>query len=353
MSGAVALSIGGVAGGWADAQEVFELSEDGWERQATPDPDTPRGQMAAIRRALASAADADSRGDGRRVKRLANEARGLATTFIKERPNDPLIPEAYLRRGDALVLLGQYYKSLFDYEFVAQAFPQSDMFLPTLEREYQVARLLLAGQRIPFLGLPLLTARSDGEELMIRIQERAPGSAIGERASLALSDYYFDRGVMDQASIAYELFLQNYPQSTRREWAMLRLIQANLARFRGPRFDTTGLIEARQRLEEYREAFPAAADRIGVEALEVRIDESLALRDLTNAGWYEKRGQRISAAILYRRIVDEFPQTAAARSAVTRLRGLDLDLTALPPVNPNRISPTGNTTPLAPTTAPR
>lgn len=348
-----AVLVGGAADQAAYGQELYELSADGWKQQATPDPQTPRGQMAAIRRALAAAADADSRGESRRSDRLAKEALALASTFIDEHPNDPLIPEAYLRRGDALVLLGRYYKSLFDYEFIAQAFPQSDVFFPTLEREYEVARLLINGQRIRFLGLPILSARSDGEELLVRIQERAPGSPIGEKASLALSDYYFDSGVMDQAAIAYELFLENYPQSTRKEWAMLRLIQANLARFRGPRFDTTGLIEARQRLEEYRLAFPAAADRIGAEALEVRIDESLALRDLTNAGWYETRGLRISAAVLYRRIIDEFPQTAAARTAVTRLRGLDVDLTALPPVNPNRISPTGDPLPTAPSTAPR
>ncbi|MEM8739830.1 MAG: outer membrane protein assembly factor BamD, partial [Planctomycetota bacterium] len=111
----------------------------------------------------------------------------------------------------------------------------------------------------------------------------------------------------------------NYPQSTKREWAMLRLIQASLARFRGPRFDTTGLLEAQQRLREYRDAYPAAADRIGAEALEVRINESLALRDLTNADWYLKRGKRVSAAVLYRRVIQEYPQSVAARRAIEQL----------------------------------
>ena len=136
---------------------------------------------------------------------------------------------------------------------------------------------------------------------------------------ITLGDFYFAQSQMKLASETYDLFLLNYPDSDRREWAMLRSIQASLARYQGPRFSQTGLIDARQRLQLYEAEFPAAAERIGAAALLTRIEESLALRDYTTARWYDRTGEDVSAATLYRRIVRDFPQTAAARRALERL----------------------------------
>ncbi|MEM6855465.1 MAG: outer membrane protein assembly factor BamD, partial [Planctomycetota bacterium] len=168
-------------------------------------------------------------------------------------------------------------------------------------------------------GIRWLPADGEGAELLIRVQERAPGSPIGERASIALADYYFDSAQTILATEAYDLFLINYPESELRQWALLRLIQASLARFKGPEFDGTGLIDAGERLRQYRDEFPAAAERVGVEALLVRIRESLARRDFASANWYDRTGEDVSAVLLYRRLIQEYSDTAAARDAVARL----------------------------------
>ncbi len=104
---------------------------------------------------------------------------------------------------------------------------------------------------------------------------------------------------------------------------MLRLIQANLATFKGPEFDATGLLEASQRLRQYQQEFPAAAERIGAEALLVRVDESLALKGYRDADWYRRRGDRWSAVTMYERVIRDFPQTAAARASMDRLADLN------------------------------
>lgn len=103
---------------------------------------------------------------------------------------------------------------------------------------------------------------------------------------------------------------------------MIRLIQANLARFKGPRFDATGLIDAAQRLKSYRAQYPASAERLGVDALLIRIDESLAMRDMVAADWHRLRKQPLSAIYLYQRVVQDYPQTAAAQDALHALEKL-------------------------------
>lgn len=303
------------------AQQTFELGDAGFTPATQPTLTPDRALLDAVRQRLAQAAEALAQGDRHRSIVLAKQAKGLADGWIADHPQSPYIPEAHLLRGDALLTAERYFDSLFDYELIARAYPQTPQFPEALQRELEVGRLFANGQkkRSTIFGFRIFTAREDGEELLIRIQERAPGSRVGEQASLALADSYFDRSDMRQAAIAYDLFLKNYPSSEQREWAMLRLIQASLARFRGPSFDTTGLIEAQQRLEDYSQAFPAAAERIGADALTLRITESLARRDLVNANWYRTRNEKVSATFLYRRLVREYPQTGPAREALKQL----------------------------------
>lgn len=298
--------------GWAGMmQDRYELLEGAWRLEASPEADTPAGRLQAARRALAD----DQPG----------EAERLIDEWLKEHEtNHDLVPEARMIRGDALVARGREYDALFDYEYVIRVYPDSPQFHQALEREYEIARLFTTGTRRHLWGMRILPAYSEGEELLIRIQERAPGSVIGEQASLMLADYYYRRGEMASAAEAYDLFLLNYPQSDRRERAMQRLIQANLARVRGPGFDPTGLLEAGERMRMYQEEFPRGAEQMGDRALELRIEESLAAKDLRSARWYERRGERVSAAYLYERLIADYPQTVAAGEARDLLEAMNM-----------------------------
>lgn len=303
---AVGLSIESVT-----AQQRFELDGDDWVAEKAPDPTTPEGQLQRIRKLLA--------------QNKVDEAKKWAETWIKEYPNHPGQAEAHLLLGDAKVANGDYYKALFDYENVIRHYPASPQFFTALQREFDIATLFT---RRPnrvwrrFLGMRIIPGNDEGVELFIRIQERVPGSRLGERASLALGDYYYEEGNMFMASEAYDVFLLNYPNSKNREWAMLRLIQSNLARFKGPEFDPTGLLEAAERLKLFRSEFPAAADQIDADGLFARIEESLAAKEYEVARWYERRQEPVSADYLYRRLIDEYPRSSAAERAVARLEVL-------------------------------
>ncbi|MEM8737810.1 MAG: outer membrane protein assembly factor BamD [Planctomycetota bacterium] len=292
----------------AGAQTSYELGETGFVPVQQPEPGTPAAGLAEARKRIA--------------EEKPERAIKLLDRWIKEHPGHPLSVEARLLRGDARAAAGQFYNALFDYEEVLTFYPASEQFWTALEREYEIGVLYTSGFKRKFLGLRIIPADAEGAELLIRVQERAPGSAIGEKASLALADYYFDTSQIELAAEAYDLFLINYPDSELRQWAFLRLIQASLARFKGPEFDATGLIDAEERLRQYRDEYPAGADRIGVEALLIRIRESLARRDLSTARWYDRTGRRVSAVLLYRRLIEEYPDTAPARTAIERLESL-------------------------------
>jgi outer membrane assembly lipoprotein YfiO len=298
---------------FAAAQEKYELKrEKGFEKVQEPDPGTPEGKLQVVRRLIA---------DGK-----PGEASKKAKKWIKEYPNHPLLAQAYLLRGDARAADEDYYKALFDYEYVVRGYPGSEEFNAALERELTIAEAFGRGARRKLWGMQILSAAGEGEELYIRIQERAPGSKIAERAGIELADFYYRRAEMQLAAEAYDLFLKNYPSSQWREHAMKRQILANLATFKGPRFDATGLIEAQRRLEDYRSDFPAAAEQIGAEALLTRVDETLATRTYLVAEWYEGRDKPVAAAVMYKRVLRDHGGSVAAQRALARLRVLEPEM---------------------------
>lgn len=301
----------------AAAQQKFQLTDKGFQKVAEPDPATPEGQLYQFRKLIAQG--------------KPDEAAAAAKAWIKSHPNHPLLPEAHLIRGDALTAEHEYYKALFEYEELIRAYPDSPHFDLALEREMKIAQTFAAGVKRKLWGMRILPAQSEAEELFIRIQERSPGSKLAEQAGIELADYYYRSSDMVMAAEAYNLFLKSYPHSQWREHAMRRQVLANLATFKGPEFDATGLIEAQRRLNDFQTSFPAASEQLGGQAMLTRIDESLAQRDLLAGLWYEKVGKARSAEFVYLRLLKDHPGSAAARQALGRLHTLEPSQYGPPP----------------------
>lgn len=284
-------------------QTTFELDpEQGtWIESEAPEPGTDAWVIAETRRALAAERWSDAR------KRISDWIQ------INERTDNPWLPEAFMLRGDALVGLGKEYKALYDYERVALDFPQSEVFLPTLERELRVGNMYLNGLKRKFLFLRLEDGSPIGIELLMRVQERAPGSQLAENAALDLADYFYRVRELELAAEMYGIFLVNYPRSQEREHAMLRQIYANVAQFKGPRYDASSLVEARALIRQFEDEYPDRAEQLGVtDALIARLDESAAAQMLATAEWYLRRNDPVSARFTLRRLAIKHEGTVAA-----------------------------------------
>lgn len=300
----------------AHCQETLKLSaDDRWMPPADSDPESPASQLRQAQLALA-------RGD---VARAYN----LATGWLDRYPADPLRAHALLLKGDSLLAQGDEYKALYDYEELVRLYPGSDVFVTALQREYQIAVAYANGLRRKFFGtFRWLNADEEAQELLIRIQERLPGSELAERAGMELADFYFRKRDLQLAADAYDLFVQNYPKSRQVEKARLRLIYSLCASYRGPLYDARGLFEASARLRELQALDPITAQRVGADALLIRIYESEAAKLLSEAGWYEHMNDPISCELYIRRLVAKYPKSIATLIA---LREIPTIVAQLPP----------------------
>ncbi len=296
------------------AQPEREMSLDpdaGWTQTHAPEPGTDEWTIFEARRLLA---------EGK-----AGAARSMLTPWISRHRKDghPLMSKALLTRGDCRVAMGEEYSALFDYEEIATFFPETPEFIDAAGRELDIAVRYANGlRRRVFFGMVRIGRSSNtAEELFMRIHERMPGSELGERAIIELADHYFRRREMESAATAYEMFTLNYPRSVHAPRAMERRILSNISTYKGPRYDGSGLVEATNLIENFRDRFPLEAHQAGfTESLLTRLDESAGAQMLEAADWYLDHGDLPGARLQLRRLAKKHPRTVAADRARVILR---------------------------------
>jgi outer membrane protein assembly factor BamD (BamD/ComL family) len=283
----------------------WELRNGSWVPIVQPDPATPAGQVAQMIKDL----------DAKNTKTVIENAR----QWLKDNKTNPLVPQVLILQSDAEVARGTKYKALYPLEDLVNNFPTSELYTAVLEREYDIADAFLQGYRKKTLGMRIFTVYEDGVDLMDRIQDRARGSPLAERAGIRVADFYYDSGQFPEAIDAYSDFLKRYGFSQYVRKAEVRRAEASVASFKGVKFDVTPLLDASERLATIREAYPQTAQELQVTALEDRILQLDGQKELEIARYYWRAGQLYASAYYYKRVMRYWPGTQMAQTAQDEL----------------------------------
>jgi outer membrane assembly lipoprotein YfiO len=239
-------------------------------------------------------------------------AHDLIVPWLQSYPKSP-------DRDRGLFLLAELYyhwdqrlRAFYHLDELMDNFPESKLFFPALELQYQIADEYLNGYKEKFLGMRIIPQTDEAVEMLYRIQERSPGSPLAERALRRTADYYFNSSEFDLAGDAYGAFLRLYPRSPEVPQVRLRQAFASLAQFRGPRFDTTPLVDARAEFKDVQARYPDLAADVNVANWLDRIDSDLARKAYTDADFYRRTNQPRGAVYLYRYVIQTFPNTHEA-----------------------------------------
>ena len=202
-----------------------------------------------------------------------------------------------------------------------------------MQKQFDIAHAFLTGYRRVFLWFRFLDASDQGIEMMFRIQQRAPGSPLSEKALLETADYYYNSQEYDLAFDAYTSYVQRYPRAQIAR-VKLRAAFSCLAQFRGTKFDATTLIDARAQLIDIEKIYPDMAQEENIPSVIEQIDDAFARKILETAQWYEKTHEPRGAVYQYRFLCQTYPASPEAGEARARLGELSPRLLAEAPPPP-------------------
>lgn len=245
--------------------------------------------------------------------------------------------QGLLLAAEALHEAGDHVKAFYYCDELLDTYPNSRLWFPALELQFRIGDRFLSGWRRTVLGVPLENWTDEGVEIMFRVQQRAPGSPLAERALLRTAEFYFDDQQYDLAADAYGAYVKRYPRSPETLKARLREAYANYAQFTGPRFDPTPAINARQALSDLIAQHPALAEQQGLPALVESIDLAMARKLLYTADFYRRTKRPQAASYLLTLLIDRYPSSAEAQAAREQIATLPPpQIKPSPVAEPNR-----------------
>lgn len=314
-----------LAGAARGAGEKYEWKEGKLVPMAAPAKGSAAGELAIVRAYF-------DKGDNRRAVSATKD-------FLKKYPDDPGREEVMNVAARAEMNRRLFFQAYEWFEKQLQEFPAGELSDNALHKEFDCAEEFLKGTKRVAAGIFYLPAQSDGLEILERIAEHAPGSALAEQALMRVAEYHYGQGEWEDAVQAYDHYLDLFGKSSRSEYARLRAARAMHASYRGSAFDDTPLLDAQQRFKNFAALYPQTAQKENIPPILEQIRMSLAQRSYDTAGFYQRTGKPTVAAFYYKKVVDEFPQTGPAVKARQMLEHLSATTTKLEPKPAARRAP--------------
>lgn len=324
----MALSLALAAPASAESK-TFEFSGDGqWSQVAAPATALEAGSAATQPAGPIPTLD--------RVEHLLRERRSkqaekLAIKWVLANPAHPQRDRGLFLIARSLYQYGNRIRAYYYLDQLMDEYPSSPHFYAALELQYTIADKYLDGYKRRFFGIPAFHAYDEAVEMLYRIQNRSPGSQLAEKALLRTANFYYNNQDYDFAADTYAAYLRTYPRSPQTQRVKLRQAYSLYAQFRGPRFDATPVIDAREQLRSLAAQSPQLAAEENIPALVEQLDRNLARKLYVTGDFYRRTDEPEGAAYTFKYLTKAYPDTPEADRAERELAKLPPEAVATAP----------------------
>ncbi|MEO6434359.1 MAG: outer membrane protein assembly factor BamD [Tepidisphaeraceae bacterium] len=249
-------------------------------------------------------------------------AEKLAIEWVLANQRNPQRDRGLYLIAQALYQYGNRVRAYYYCDELMDEYPESRYFSPALEMQYRIADRYLNGYKRRFLGVPMFHAQEEAVEMLYRIQSRSPGSQLAESALLRTANFYYNDKQYDFAADTYAAYLRKYPRSPQNPRVRLRQAYSMYAQFRGPRFDATPVIDAREQLRSLVATSPQLAQEENIPGLLDQLDRNLARKLYVTGDFYRRTREPRGAAYTFRYLEKAYPNTPEAARAKVELAKL-------------------------------
>jgi len=285
---------------------TYEKDKRSWTEVAPPMPGTSEGDLYLIRESIRDKA--------------FGRANAQVKSFIKTHgTDDPVYPAVLVAQAEAQIGRREFVAAHETLQTFLGAYRGAAPTADAVRLEFVIAESFLGGAKRRIWGVPLLSGEDLALQILGEIAADFPEDEYAELALKTKADYLFKTGDHALAEFEYNRLIRDYPRSRYHEYALRRAAEAALASFAGVYYDEAALVEASERFEEYRAAYPGQADRDGVALVLDSVREMRADKEYLVGEYYEETGHLSSAVFYFKNVRRDWPGTVAASKATRRL----------------------------------
>ena len=220
----------------------------------------------------------------------------------------------------------RYSKAVKSFEKLLTEYPKTSLSDAALDREFTIAKAYLAGRKKTVFGFIKLKGYAEGIRIMEKITDRVGlDSTRGTEASLAVAKNYEQRELYNEAYLKWWEISLHWDHGPVGKEALVGMGRSKIAAYnlqpehKRHLYDTSGLITAKSCYSRFKLLYPVDARQIDVDKIVEEIDEQLAYKQLSIGQYYQSTGHDKAAYMYYRLVVNDWPDTQAAKTAMERL----------------------------------
>ena len=225
-------------------------------------------------------------------------------------------------KGELNFAKGKYTKAAKSFEKLLTDHPNTPLFDAALDREFTIAKAFLAGRKKTVLGFIKFKGYAEGIRIMEKITDRVGlDSTMGTEASLAVARNYEERELYNEAYLKWWEISLHWNEGPVGKEALLGMARSKVAAYnqqpehKRHLYDASGLSTAKSCYSRFKLLYPVDARQIDVDKIIVEIDEQLAYKQLEIGQYYASTGHRQAANLYYQMVLNDWPDTQAAKSA--------------------------------------
>ena len=243
--------------------------------------------------------------------------------LIDEYPNSLFSPSSQYYIGRSHEEQETYYHAFLAYQTTIDKYPFNERVDEIIERQYKIGCTFLDGEKTKIMGMRILPAMDKASEILEQVVKNAPYGKYADVAQFKLGEAYMNQEFFEEAVMAYQKILDDYPKSPLAEDAKYQIALATYQVSRDPYYDQEYTDKA---IEEYERLIKVTSD-IGLneeakKTLNV-LRQKKAQSAFETANFYERTRHYKSALIYYWDIVNTYGDTAVAEEAAERIRKLE------------------------------
>lgn len=243
--------------------------------------------------------------------------------LIESYPNSASTPSAQYYKGRSYEELEDFYQAFLAYQTAIDKYPYNEKVDEIIERQYKIGSIFLDGQKAKILGMKILPAMDKAVEVLTKVVENSPYGRYADLAQFKIGEAYKKQEFYEDAMLAYQKLIDNYPNSQLAEDARYQIAVCTYYISRDPYYDQEFTDKA---IEEYKELIKKTSDiELNKEARATldKLREKKAKSTFETAKFYERSKRYKSAIIYYTEVVENYGDTSIAEESLQKIRDLE------------------------------
>lgn len=236
--------------------------------------------------------------------------------LIEVFPASPYAAKARYHIGEIYQLAGDKEKAFQSYQKVINNYPGSDLVTTAVSKQFTIGEQFTNKKQSGWLSF----LRGDPADLLTKTVTAAPYAAEAEKALYDLGNYHFRKGHFQEAIDNFDRLVQDYPESQYGPAAELKAGESSLKLYWKQKNNEDLLLNASMRLASFLARYPEDKDKDKAQKLYSQTREILAGKVLEVAQFYERNKSPKAAKIYFEKVVNDYPETEAAKEAKGKIK---------------------------------